>query len=105
MSINTVHIVWGEIAATLYRRGVIDNMVRLAHAVYDFRSPEESRAFLQGVNEARRPHEWVQVTRLPDQRSLGMPLRSRLIEAIVKGDLDTVEQMLDAGVSPDEEEP
>lgn len=105
MTISTVHIVWGELAASKYRLGHIDNTVRLAHAVYDFQTTREAAAFLLGVHEARRPHEWAQVTRLPDQRSMGMPLRSRLIDAIVKGDLATVEEMLDAGVSPDTKAP
>lgn len=105
MAFISVHIIWGELAVSLYRRGVIDNTVRLAHAVYDFPSAREAGAFLLGVSEARRPHEWANVTHLPDQRSLGMPLRSRLIDAIFKGDVDTVEEMLDAGVNPDTKAP
>lgn len=100
MSLTTVHIVWGELASSLYRRGVIDNTVRLAHAVYDFSSPQEAASFLYGISEARKVHEWAHVTRLPDQKALGMPPRSRLIAAILKGDLDEVSKMLDMGVSP-----
>lgn len=105
MPLSTVHIIWGEIAAAQYRRGVIDNLVRLAHAVYDFKTSEESLAFLLGIKESRKDHEWAHVTRLPDQRALGMPLRSRLIDAIFKGDPDVVEDMLDAGVNPDTKAP
>lgn len=105
MALSTVHIIWGELAANLYRRRVIDNSVRLAHAVYDFKSDQESHAFLFGIREARKPSEWAHVTHLPDQRSLGMPLRSRLIDAIIRGDADTVELMLDAGVSPETKSP
>lgn len=96
-----IHIIWGEVATSFYRRGIIDNTVRLAHAVYTFNSPSESRSFLMGISEARKPHEWALVTKLPDQRALGMPLRARLIEAIFLGDVDTIEQMLNTGVHPD----
>lgn len=101
MEVYTVHIVWGEVAASLYRNGVINNTVKMAHAAYNFHSKNEAGAFLYGVNESRKHHEWVQVTRIQDQRSLGMPLRSRLINAIMTGDLKEVEKILDMGVNPD----
>lgn len=97
--IISVHIIWGELAASLYKRGVINDSVRLAHAAYDFPSPQEAKAFLLGISEARKPHEWAQATRLIEIRKLGEPMRSKLLNAIINGDLDTVEAMLDAGVS------
>lgn len=103
--ITTIHIIWGELAVSLYRRGTVNNTVRLAHAVYDFLTEQEGEAFLLGISEARKPHEWAQVTRVIDIRTLGAPMRSRLLQAIADGNLELVEDMLDAGVSPETKGP
>lgn len=95
---ETVHIIWGELAVSLYKQRKIDNSVRLAHAAYDFRTEAESKAFLLGISESRKEHMYAHVTSLPDIRSLGMPLRSRIVEAVTNGDVEIVEEMLRCGV-------
>lgn len=102
---ETVHIIWGELAVSLYRQRIIDNSVRLAHGAYDFRTEIEAQAFLYGISEARKENMYAQVTSLPDIRALGMPLRARIVDAVKNGDVKTVEEMLDAGVDPNTKGP
>ena len=100
-----LHIIWGEVPTSLYRSGVIDQAVRNAHAYYQFKSTEEAKAFIYGIQEAIAPSVWAIVSNLPDQRALGMPERSKLITAILKGDLKSVEEALDNGLDPDVKAP
>lgn len=97
----TVHIIWGSIAVSHYRAGLIDIAVKLAHAAYDFFSEEESKAFIFGISEARKPDEWAVIENPNDIRRIGMPLRSALIEAAKRGDVSAVKGLLEMGVHPD----
>jgi hypothetical protein len=94
-----VHIIWGEEAVRRYRLGIIDNVVRLAHAHYDFEHALEVRGFLRGIGEARPQEEWALVRNLPDINKLGPPLRTRLLQAIREGNVLLVEELVDIGVS------
>lgn len=102
---TTLHILWGREAVSRYKIGHIDAHVLLGYNSYDFQTPDLSDAFLRGVREARDPLEWILVTQMSDVRKMGLPLRSRLIEAVRRGDLTMVKNMLKAGAkldAPDE---
>lgn len=96
----TLHILWGEAAISRYRMGKIDNLVLLAHAAYDFHSVPEAEAFLYGVKVSRKPESWLLITNTIDIRKLGQPLKSKLFAAIDRGDALAVEELLEAGVTP-----
>lgn len=98
---TTLHLIWGRDAVNRYKLGIIDNLVRLAHAAYEFESPKESLIFLFGVKEARDIDEWLVVTNLLDIHKLGMPLRTRLIDAARRGDVDAVKQLINTGIKLD----
>ena len=100
MNSVTLHILWGEAAISRYRMGKVDNLVLLAHAAYDFQSTKESEAFLYGVKVSRKPESWLLVTNVIDIRKLGQPLKSKLFAAIDRGDALAVEELLEAGVTP-----
>lgn len=97
---HTIHIIWGDQAVTRMRAGVVDNLVRLAHASYDFASAKDASAFLLGVGEMRSPASWMQVQSVGEIAKLGQPLRARLFTAIERGDVATVEVLIASGVSP-----
>lgn len=99
MKLTPIHILWGEEAVRRYRLGMIDNIVRLAHAHYDFEHAVEARGFLAGVTAARQPETWAHVTSLPDLNKLGPPLRSKLLQAIREGNVLLVAELVDIGVS------
>lgn len=96
---TTLHILWGRDAVGRYRMGIMDNLVRMAHASYDFKTEPEAQAFLMGINAARQPDDWIQVTSVLDAKRLGTPVRIRLIEAAKKGDLDAVRALVESGMS------
>jgi hypothetical protein len=98
---TTLHLIWGREAVSRYKIGMIDNAVRLAHSVYDFVHPALAQAFLMGVSEARQPDDWMLITDQMDIKRLGMPLRSRLIEAARKGDVQAVRALVSTGVKID----
>lgn len=97
---TTLHVLWGREAISRYRLGLIDNGVRLAHAAYAFDTPEAADLFVFGVREARDPDDWMLVTNPHDATRLGLPLRSRLIQAAREGNLPEVRHLIDLGVKP-----
>lgn len=98
---TTVHIIWGKHAVALYKARRIDASVTLAHAAYDFFSHEAANGFRQGISAASDPAEWIEVSLPGDIVKLGRPVRQRLIDAVKKGDVRTVEVLLSLGVNPD----
>lgn len=98
---TTVHVIWGAIAVSLYRSGIIDFNVRSAHAAYDFFSDEEADAFVFGISEARKEDEWALIDNSVDVQRLGLPLRGVLISAAMRGDVEMIERLLEMGLNPD----
>jgi Ankyrin repeats (3 copies) len=99
--ITTLHLIWGREAVSRYKLGMVDNIVRLAHSVYDFMHPALADAFVLGVREAREADDWLIITNPMDIKKLGMPLRNRLIEAARKGDVEAVKALVNTGVKLD----
>jgi hypothetical protein len=98
---TVVHILWGAHAVSLYRCGIVDANVKMAHAAYDFLTRFEVESFVFGISEARKPDEWAVISNPIDIKRLGMPLRGLLIQAALNGDVETVIHLLDMGMNPD----
>jgi hypothetical protein len=99
---HEVHVIWGSVAAGLYRSGILDMGVRLAHSKYDFGTALEGKAFLRGVSAARDPGEWAHVHDPAHVGVLGPPLIEILLSAVKRGDVRTVVHLLDIGVDPNQ---
>jgi ankyrin repeat protein len=98
---TTVHIIWGSHAVSLYKSGIIDATVKLAHGAYDFFTSKEADAFIFGISEARKPEDWAIIKKTSDVNKIGKPVRTLLIDAAIRGDIETVEKILNMGINPD----
>ncbi len=98
---TTLHLIWGREAVSRYKLGMVDNIVRLAHSVYEFPHPALADVFIFGIKEAREDDDWLIISNSIDVKKLGMPLRNRLIDAARKGDVEAVKALVNTGIKLD----
>ena len=94
---HRVDVVWGSFAAGLYRSGVFNLSVRLAHSTYRFERQGEASAFLLGVAAARDPLDWS-VVKPEHLESMGPPVSEILFGAVEAGDVRAVVHLVNIGV-------